>query len=60
MRRLRLFALLALCATGLIPGAAHAQTGAPVQIGVVTLTKVGDWESGTNTDLLVTNGANFQ
>jgi N-acetylmuramoyl-L-alanine amidase len=57
MHRLRLIALLALVVAGLVPTTSHAQTGAPVQIGVVTLTKVEDWEGGALTDLLVTNNS---
>jgi N-acetylmuramoyl-L-alanine amidase len=57
MQRLRLLALLALCVAGLVPTTSHAQTGAPVQIGVVSLTKVEDWEGGALTDLLVTNNS---
>ena len=57
MQRLRLLALLALCVAGLVPTTSHAQTGAPVQIGVISLTKVEDWEGGALTDLLVTNNS---
>ena len=56
MQSLRLFMLLA-CLTLLVgqPGFVVAQTGAPVQIGVVSFTKVADWEAGMLKGVLVTN-----
>jgi hypothetical protein len=58
MRRLRLLALLALCAlVGWPPRALHAQAGAPVQIGAATFSSVAEWQSGTPSSLLVTNNS---
>ena len=58
MQSLRLIMVLA-CLSLLIgqPGLVVAQTGAPVQIGVVSFTKVTEWEAGMLKSLLVTNKA---
>lgn len=39
----------------LSPAQLAAQTGAPVQIGVVSFTSAAEWEGGTRDELLVTN-----
>lgn len=58
MQSLRLIMVLA-CLSLLIgqPGLVVAQTGAPVQIGVVSFTKVTEWEAGMLKSVLVTNNA---